>query len=92
MTGKDTKAEELASDIRVGKAAGETNSTIGERCGLSKGQVEQRINRQNRKERMAAAGYVHFLEALLDYLYFIAFRVSRFGCKRNAQIHISAHR
>ncbi len=49
MTRKYTKVEELASDIRARKAAGETNQTIGESYGLSKRQVEQPINRQNRK-------------------------------------------
>ncbi len=58
MTRQYTKAEELTSDIRARKAAGETNRATGESCSLSKRQVEQLINRQNRKERMLAAGYV----------------------------------
>lgn len=40
------------------KAAGETNRTIGESYGLSKKQVKDLVNRQNRKERMQTAGHV----------------------------------
>ena len=58
MTRKYTKVEELSEIIRVRKAAGETNRTIGESYGLSKKQVKDLINRQNRKERLLAAGYV----------------------------------
>ena len=58
MTRKYTKVEGLSEIIRARKAAGETNRTIGESYGLSKRQVEQLINRQNRKERQLAAGYV----------------------------------
>ena len=58
MTRKYTKVEELSEIIRVRKAAGETNRTIGESYGLSKKQVKDLVNRQNRKERLLAAGYV----------------------------------
>ena len=58
MTRKYTKVEELSEIIRVRKASGETNRTIGESYGLSKKQVKDLVNRQNRKERLLAAGYV----------------------------------
>ena len=58
MTRKYTKVEELSEIIRVRKAEGETNRTIGESYGLSKKQVKDLVNRQNRKERLLAAGYV----------------------------------
>ena len=58
MGRKYTKVEGLSDAIRARKAAGETNRAIGENYGLSKRQVEQLINRQNRKERLLAAGYV----------------------------------
>lgn len=58
MARKYTKVEELTEVIRARKAAGETNRAIGESYGLSKEQVKGLINRQNRKERMLAAGYV----------------------------------
>ena len=44
--------------IRARKAAGETNRAIGESYGLSLKQVKGLVNRQNRKERLLAAGYV----------------------------------
>ena len=40
------------------KAVGETNRAIGESYGLSPKQVKGLIRRQNRKERMVAAGWV----------------------------------
>ena len=58
MARKYTKVEELTEAIRARKAQGETNREIGESYGLSKRQVEQLINRQNRKERKIAAGYI----------------------------------
>ena len=58
MGRKYTKVEHLAEIIRGRKAEGETNREIGESLGLSKKQVTQLINRQNRKERMLAAGYI----------------------------------
>ena len=48
----------LTDVIRSRKAAGETNRAIGKKYGLSKTQVKQLVNRQNRKERLLAAGYV----------------------------------
>lgn len=58
MVRKYTKVEELTEVIRARKAQGESNREIGESYGLSRRQVEQLINRQNRKERKIAAGYV----------------------------------
>lgn len=58
MARKYTKVAELTEAIRERKARGETNREIGESYGLSKRQVEQLINRQNRKERKIAAGYI----------------------------------
>ena len=58
MARKYTKVEKLTEAIRARKAAGETNREIGESLGLSKTQVKQLMNRQNRKERLLAAGYV----------------------------------
>lgn len=58
MPRKYTKVEGLAEIIRERKTAGETNREIGESYGLSKRQVEQLMNRQNRKERLLAAGYI----------------------------------
>ena len=58
MARKYTKVEGLTAVIRARKAAGETNRAIGESYGLSLKQVKGLINRQNRKERMQAAGYV----------------------------------
>ena len=58
MARKYTKIEGLTDVIRARKAAGETNRAIGESYGLSMKQVKNLISRQNRKERMVAAGYV----------------------------------
>ena len=58
MARKYTKVEGLSDVIRARKASGETNRTISESYGLSKKQVKDLVNRQNRKERLLAAGYV----------------------------------
>lgn len=58
MARKYTKIEGLTDVIRARKTAGETNRAIGESYGLSLKQVKNLISRQNRKERMVAAGYV----------------------------------
>ena len=58
MARKYTKVEELTEAIRARKSRGETNREIGASYGLSKRQVEQLINRQNRKERKIAAGCI----------------------------------
>ena len=58
MARKYTKVEHLTEIIRERKARGETNREIGESLGLSKEQVKQLVNRQKRKERLLAAGYI----------------------------------
>ncbi|MDO4387225.1 MAG: hypothetical protein Q4E18_14625 [Clostridia bacterium] len=58
MARKYTKVEGLTGVIRARKVAGETNRAIGESYSLSLKQVKGRVSRQNRKERMLAAGYV----------------------------------
>ena len=58
MERKYTKVEQLTEIIRERKERGETNREIGESLGLSKKQVKQLISRQNRKERLLAAGYI----------------------------------
>ena len=58
MARKYTKVEGLTEIIRERKANGETNREIGESYGLTKEQVKQLMTRQNRKERMIAAGYI----------------------------------
>ena len=58
MARKYTKVEGLTEIIRERKANGETNREIGESYGLTKEQIKQLMTRQNRKERMIAAGYI----------------------------------
>ena len=58
MARKYTKVEELSEIIRARKAAGATNRAIGESYGLSLKQVKGLVSRQNRKERILAAGYI----------------------------------
>ena len=58
MARKYTKMEYLAEIVKERKAAGETNRTIAESYGLTKKQIKQLVNRQNRKERLLAAGYI----------------------------------
>jgi len=52
------KMECLAEEVFRRKTAGETNREIGERFGLTKRQVEQLVNRQNRKRRLIENGYM----------------------------------
>ena len=58
MARKYTKVEHLAGIIKERKAAGETNRAIAESYGLTLKQVKKLITRQNRKERLLAAGYI----------------------------------
>ena len=58
MARKYTKVESLIAIVRERKARGETNKEIGESLGLSKKQIKELVRRQNRKERMIAAGYI----------------------------------
>lgn len=53
-----TKMENLAEEVFRRKEAGETNRQIGESYGLSKKQIKQLVNRQNRKRRKIEAGYL----------------------------------
>ncbi len=53
-----TKMESLSEEVFRRKEAGETNRQIGESYGLSKKQIKQLVNRQNRKRRMVEAGYL----------------------------------
>ena len=57
MARKYTKVEQLAGIIRERKTAGETNRAIAESYGLTLKQIKDLLNRQNRKERLLAAGY-----------------------------------
>lgn len=52
------KIEILSEEIFRRKATGETNREIGASYGLSKEQIKQLVNRQNRKKRLIANGYV----------------------------------
>lgn len=52
------KMEELSEEVFRRKTEGETNREIGERYGLSKEQIKRLVNRQNRKARLIADGYV----------------------------------
>lgn len=58
MARKYTEVEKLSEEEFRRKANGETNREIGESYGLMKRQVEQLVNRQNRKARLIANGYV----------------------------------
>ena len=51
-----TKMEKLAAAVLERKAAGESNQQIAESYGLSRRQIEQLVNRQNRKRRKLEAG------------------------------------
>ena len=53
-----TKMEEIAAAVFARKTAGETNKQIGESYGLTQRQIEQLVNRQNRKRRKLEAGIV----------------------------------
>ena len=56
MRQTDTKAKELIEAIREGKPNGETNREIAADMRLTLKQVKQRINRENRRERLWAQG------------------------------------
>lgn len=53
-----TKVEELAAAVFERKAKGETNRQIAESYGLTQTQIEQLVNRQNRKRKKLEAGIV----------------------------------
>ena len=58
MSRSYTKMEEIAATVFERKAAGETNKQIGESYGLTQRQIEQLINRQNRKRKKLEAGII----------------------------------
>ena len=58
MRQKYTRVEKYAEDILARKARGETYQQIGESYGLTSNQVKQLIQRQKRKQRLIAQGYV----------------------------------
>ena len=58
MSRSYVKVERIAEEVFRRKAAGETNREIGESFGLTKRQIEQLVNRQHRKQRLIANGYV----------------------------------
>ena len=58
MSRSYTKVESIAEEVFRRKAAGETNREIGEHFGLTKQQVKQLVNRQNRKQRLIENGYI----------------------------------
>lgn len=58
MSRQYTKVDALSEEVFRRKAAGETNRGIGARFGLSKAQIKGLVNRQNRKQRLIANGYV----------------------------------
>ena len=58
MSRQYTKVDALSEEVFRRKAAGETNREIGARFGLSKAQIKGLVNRQNRKQRLIANGYV----------------------------------
>ena len=53
-----TKVEGLAAAVFERKSKGETNRQIAESYGLTKTQIEQLVNRQNRKRKKLEAGIV----------------------------------
>ena len=53
-----TKVEELAAAVFERKAKGETNRQIAESYGPTQTQIEQLVNRQNRKRKKLEAGIV----------------------------------
>ena len=53
-----TKVEELTEVVFERKAKGETNRQIAESYGLTRMQIKQLVNRQNRKSKKLEAGLV----------------------------------
>ena len=58
MSKSYTKVEELAAAVFERKASGETNRQIADSYGLTQRQIEQLVNRQNRKRRKLEAGAI----------------------------------
>lgn len=53
-----TKIEILSEEVFRRKEAGETNREIAESYELTKNQIKKLVNRQNRKARLIADGYL----------------------------------
>lgn len=58
MARRYTKVEELSETVRVRHEQGETYEEIAASYGLKKKQLKQLMERQRRKERKIAAGYI----------------------------------
>ncbi len=58
MARKYTKVEQLAEIVRARHNQGETYREIATGYGLEKKQLKKLMERQRRKERMLAAGYI----------------------------------
>lgn len=58
MRQKYTKVHGLIETIRERKSVGETNREIGANLGLTPKQIKQLVNRENRRKRLLAQGYV----------------------------------
>ena len=58
MARKYTKVKQLISIIEERAKAGETYQEIGRTLGLTREEVRGAMQRQRRKERMLAAGYI----------------------------------
>ena len=58
MARRYTKVEELSETVRVRHEQGETYGEIAASYGLKKKQLKQLMERQRRKERKIAAGYI----------------------------------
>ena len=58
MARRYTNVEELAEVVRVRHEQGETYGEIASSYGLRKKQLKQLMERQRRKERKIAAGYI----------------------------------
>ena len=58
MARKYTRVEHLAEPVRVRHQQGETYGEIAADLGLEMKQVKKLMERQSRKERMIAAGYI----------------------------------
>ena len=58
MSRRYTKVEELVEVVRVRHEQGETYGEIASSYGLRKKQLKQLMERQRRKERKIAAGYI----------------------------------
>lgn len=58
MKRRYTNVQHLTEEIFRRKQNGETNREIGEVFGLTKRQIEQLVNRENRRRKAIANGYI----------------------------------